>query len=239
MSHAPSLLFPSQQNTAPFSNLSTCTPVRPTTRPSSRPPLTSSSHADFSCAGPLNSSFGPLPETTSPTEWWMCAREAQSLWILLAPCVRRAKEALWWNCRSSKALFSPWMGCDNKKKDARRDMKEKERERRALLSCAGWPGSQVKVTYHLYHYGIEVRVEFLKSDGSQTWMVICKGMNKCATKLAESGNLFTAKRWLPVRRDPLRQNRRTVESTITFILKDVRADRYTEVERHSCRRLRR
>ena len=35
--------------------------------PSSRPPLTTSSHADYTCADPSNSSFGPLPETTSPT----------------------------------------------------------------------------------------------------------------------------------------------------------------------------
>ena len=67
MSHAPSLLFLSQQSTIPFSTLSTCTPVRPNPRPSSRPPLTSSSHADHTCADPSHSSFGPLPETTSPT----------------------------------------------------------------------------------------------------------------------------------------------------------------------------
>ena len=66
MSHAPSLLFTSQQSTTPLSTLSTCTPVRPTTRPSSRPPLTSSSHADYTCADPSNSAFGPLLETTSP-----------------------------------------------------------------------------------------------------------------------------------------------------------------------------
>ena len=29
-------------------------------------------------------------------------------------------------------------GCDNKRKNLVRDMKEKERVRRALLSCAGW-----------------------------------------------------------------------------------------------------
>ena len=32
----------------------------------------------------------------------MCARGAQNLWILLAPCARSAKEALWWN--SAKPL---------------------------------------------------------------------------------------------------------------------------------------
>ena len=66
---------------------------------------------------------------------------AQSLWITLAPCVRSAKEALWWNCHSSNAFLSPWTGCDNKRKNLVRDLKEKERERRALLSCAGCPVS--------------------------------------------------------------------------------------------------
>ena len=31
------------------------------------PPLTLSSHGDFSCADPSNSSFGPVPDSTSPT----------------------------------------------------------------------------------------------------------------------------------------------------------------------------
>ena len=35
-------------------------------------------------------------------------------------------------------IFSPWTGSDNKKHHLVRDMQEKERERRALLSCAGW-----------------------------------------------------------------------------------------------------
>ena len=53
----------------------------------------------------------------------------------------RSREALWWNCHSSKAFFSLWTGCDNKRKNLVRDMKEKERVRRALLSCADWPVS--------------------------------------------------------------------------------------------------
>ena len=70
----------------------------------------------------------------------MCARGAQSLWIPIVPSVRSAKEALWWNCHSTRAFFSPWTRFDNKK-DVVRDTKEKERERRALLCCAGWPVS--------------------------------------------------------------------------------------------------
>ena len=70
----------------------------------------------------------------------MCARGAQSPWIRHARCVRSATEVFWWNCHSSKAFFSPWTGCDNKK-NVVRDRKEKERVRRALLSCAAWPVS--------------------------------------------------------------------------------------------------
>ena len=47
--------------------LSTCTPIRPSSRPSTRLSLTSTSHGDLSCADPSNVSFGPLAETHSPT----------------------------------------------------------------------------------------------------------------------------------------------------------------------------
>ena len=61
------LLYLSQMSTTSPSALSTCTPVRPTTRPSTRPLLTSSSHGDYTCADSSNVSFGPMAETTSPT----------------------------------------------------------------------------------------------------------------------------------------------------------------------------
>ena len=40
------------------------------------------------------------------------------------------------------------------------------------------PVLEVKVTYPLYPYGIELRFESLKKDGSQSWIVICRGRNK-------------------------------------------------------------
>ena len=46
MSHAPSLLYPSQMSTTSLSTPSSCTPVRPSSRPSTRPLLTLSSHGD-------------------------------------------------------------------------------------------------------------------------------------------------------------------------------------------------
>ena len=48
-------------------SLSTCTPVRLSTRPSTRPSLMSTSHGGSSCADPSNVSFGHLAETHSPT----------------------------------------------------------------------------------------------------------------------------------------------------------------------------
>ena len=66
-SHALSLLFPSQLSTTSLSTLSICTPIRLSTRPPTRPLLLSSSHGDFPCADPLNVSFDPVPDSTSPT----------------------------------------------------------------------------------------------------------------------------------------------------------------------------
>ena len=40
------------------------------------------------------------------------------------------------------------------------------------------PVLEVKVTHHSYQCGIEIRVGSLKNDGSQSWIVICRGMNK-------------------------------------------------------------
>ena len=62
MSHAPSLLFPSHLSTT---SLSTCTAIRPSTRPSTRLSLMSTSYGDLSCADPSNVSFGLLAETYS------------------------------------------------------------------------------------------------------------------------------------------------------------------------------
>ena len=62
MSHVLLLLYPSHLSSTSFS---TCTPVRPSTRPSATPLLMSSSHGDLPCADPSNVSFGPL-QVVSP-----------------------------------------------------------------------------------------------------------------------------------------------------------------------------
>ena len=57
MSHAPSLLFPLHLGTT---LLSTCTPVQPSTRPTTRPSLLSTSRGDLPCADPSSVCFGHL-----------------------------------------------------------------------------------------------------------------------------------------------------------------------------------
>ena len=66
MSHAPSLLFPSQLSIA---SLGTRFPIRPSSRPSTKPSLMPSSHGDYILA-PIHRilSFGLLAETTSLEE---------------------------------------------------------------------------------------------------------------------------------------------------------------------------
>ena len=83
------------------------------------------------------------------------------------------------------------------------------------------PVLEVNTTYHLYQYGIEIKVGSVKNDGSQFWTVISRKLNKFVDEL------------------PLRQNKRNKQHHITFTLNDCCAHRSTEVARHSCRRLRR
>ena len=67
MSHAPSLLFPSHLSST---SLSTCTPVRPSirlsTRPSTRLSLMFTSHGDLPCADASHVSCGRLAKTHPP-----------------------------------------------------------------------------------------------------------------------------------------------------------------------------
>ena len=47
------------------------------------------------------------------------------------------------------------------------------------------PVLEVKVTCHLYQYGIEIKVESMKNDRSQSWIVINRGMRKYVNELPE------------------------------------------------------
>ena len=47
------------------------------------------------------------------------------------------------------------------------------------------PVLEIKVTYHLYRYGVEIRFDSMKNDGSQSWIVISRSMNKQVNELPE------------------------------------------------------
>ena len=81
MSHVPSLLYPSHLSTP---SLSTCTPIRPSTRPSTRPLLMSSSHG-FSLRRSIESVFRSEAETTSPTGYEPKDPTEESNSILVKP----------------------------------------------------------------------------------------------------------------------------------------------------------
>ena len=66
MPHASSVLFPSHfEHPLTFHSLHLHS--FPSFYPSTRHPLTLSSHGDCTCGDPSNASFGPVPESTSPT----------------------------------------------------------------------------------------------------------------------------------------------------------------------------
>ena len=102
------------------------------------------------------------------------------------------------------------------------------------------PVLEVKVTYHLYQYGMKIKVNSVKNDGSQSWIVISRGINKYVEDLAEESGKSVHCEEMVTSSVEARCGRTegTIESTITFILDDVCANRSMEVERHSCRRLR-
>ena len=47
------------------------------------------------------------------------------------------------------------------------------------------PALEVTVTYHRGRYGIEIRIDSMQNDGSQSWVVISRGMNKYVTRMPE------------------------------------------------------
>ena len=44
---------------------------------------------------------------------------------------------------------------------------------------------EVKSTYHLYQCGIEIQIDSMKNDGSQSWTVISSAMNEYVNELPE------------------------------------------------------
>ena len=112
------------------------------------------------------------------------------------------------------------------------------------------PTLEVTVTYH-QGYGIEIRIDSLQNDGSQSWVVIRRGMNKYVTEMSEgngelsnsvetrarTGKLvateqktimpFKLRKWIDIHPE------RTV---IAIIFKDYDAVQTSKVDRHSSRK---
>ena len=47
------------------------------------------------------------------------------------------------------------------------------------------PILEVKGTHHLYQNGVEINFDSVQNDGSQSWIVISRGMNKYVNELPE------------------------------------------------------
>ena len=105
------------------------------------------------------------------------------------------------------------------------------------LTPQGWilgntkicPVLKVKVTYHLYQYGIEIKVDSMKNDGSLSWIVISKGMNKIVDGLPEENAISIHYEEMVTGTERPVATKQKEQSTPRC------ADRSTEVERHSCR----
>ena len=71
------------------------------------------------------------------------------------------------------------------------------------------PVLEVKVTYHLYQHGIEIKVDSMK-NGSQSWIVICRRLNKYVNELLEENkkSIHYEELVTSTGRDPLGHNRR-------------------------------
>ena len=48
-----------------------------------------------------------------------------------------------------------------------------------------WPVLDVKVTNYMERVGIEIKTDSLQTDGSRSWIVISRGINKYVTELPE------------------------------------------------------
>ena len=119
MSHAPSLLYPSQMSTTSLSALSTCSPIRLSTQPPTKPLLTSSSHGDYPapihrmCLSVLCRnrhrfySRTPLPEGC-PIELlqmvfgWHCSLEHQ---VVATPCKLAKMSSVTWQLIATRRLY--------------------------------------------------------------------------------------------------------------------------------------
>ena len=93
------------------------------------------------------------------------------------------------------------------------------------------PVLEVSVAHHLYHYGIGIKLDSMRYDGSQSWIVMSRGLNKYVNEIpVENGKSFNAKKWPPFRETPCDKTQGPVHTIIIFILDDCYADRLAEVQ---------
>ena len=52
------------------------------------------------------------------------------------------------------------------------------------------PALEVAATCHLGHHGIEIKIDSLQNDGSQSWVLISTGKNKCVKEMPDEHEEF-------------------------------------------------
>ena len=88
------------------------------------------------------------------------------------------------------------------------EMMKIQAERMESRGYKNWPSEEVKITNYMERVGIEMRINSVQKDGSQSWTVISRSIDQYVTELSEENEKPTTKKWFPMRRNPLRQNSR-------------------------------
>ena len=86
------------------------------------------------------------------------------------------------------------------------EMMKIQAERMESRGYKNWPSEEVKITNYMERVGIEMRINSVQKDGSQSWTVISRSIDQCVTELSKENEKPTTKKWFPMRRNPLRQN---------------------------------
>ena len=79
------------------------------------------------------------------------------------------------------------------------------------------PIVEVKVTIYLERYGNEVKIDSTQNDGTQSWTVIFRGMNKYVTELPEENEKPIQHEEVTTRRD---KTKGTIYTVFVFIFDD-------------------
>ena len=96
------------------------------------------------------------------------------------------------------------------------EMMKIQAERMESRGYKNWPSEEVKITNYMERVGIEMRINSVQKDGSQSWTVISRSIDQCVTELSEENEKTTTKKWFPMRRNPLRQQEQFIPSSTSF-----------------------